>query len=281
MQSKKGIPATMKNTYNRDGNEKYDLSFQYIFKDYPTFHNHEYWEFPVVMSGSYKHSIGNTSAIVEKNTAFLIRPDDIHKWEKKSPKVSMINVLMKDGFVREVCKSFSEDLYDNLLIWKPYIQLTLRDSQTAELFENVYSLQNNINDEKKYNYISKIIAFFIFGRITQQNLSTLDNKPQWFSKLLQQAHIMGNRKWKVDDLLEVSGYSQGHLCRIFNEYLGCTPIQYLTKIKMIHACNYLEFSDLSIIEIAFELGYTNSSHFNHVFKQHHGISPIHYRKQHR
>ncbi len=268
----------MKNLYARDGNEQYDLSFQYIFKDYPHLHRHEYWEFPVVMSGTYKHYIENEMMFVEKNTAYLIRPDDTHKWEKKTVKVSMLNILMRDEFVRDICAQFSPELYENLLKRKPYIQLKLDDKQVSELFGNIYSLQENIADEKTYNYISKIIAFFIFGKITQLSLATFDNKPQWLSNLLQQAHILGNRKWKVEDLSEFSGYSQGHLCRVFNEYLGCTPIQYLTKVKMIHACNYLSFSDLSIIEIAFELGYTNSSNLNHVFKSYYGMSPMQYRK---
>ncbi len=271
----------MRNTYGRDGNDKYDLSFQYIFKDYPQWHNHEYWEFPVVLSGELKHSLGEDVSIVGKNTAYLIRPEDYHKWEKKSSKVSMLNILMKDDYVRRICDQFSSELYDNIVSQPTTIQLTLEDKQISELFSNIYSLQERINDEKSYNYISNIIAFFIFGRVTQLTLSTLDNKPQWFSNLLQQAHILRNRKWKVEDLSEFSGYSQGHLCRVFNEYLGCTPKQYLTKVKMSHACNYLAFSDLSVIEIAFELGYTNSSNLNHVFKQHYNISPIQYRKLHR
>lgn len=270
-----------KNTYLRDGIDKYDLSFQYLFKDYPTFHKHEYWEFPVILSGTYKHTINDNVYFVDKNCAYLIRPNDCHKWEKKTSKVSMINILMKDDFVKNICSQFSNELYDNLLAQQTEIQITLEDKQTSELFGNIYSLQENINDEKTYDYISKIIAFFIFGKITQMTLSAFDDKPQWLSTLLQQAHILGNRQWQVEDMLQFCGYSQGHLCRVFKEYLGCTPIQYLTKVKMIHACNYLEFSDLSIIEIAFELGYTNSSHFNYVFKSSHHISPMKYRQQHR
>ncbi len=268
-------------TYNRAGIEKYDLSFQYIFKDFPIWHNHEYWEFPVVMSGTFKHSLNNEVFLVEKNTAYLIRPDDCHKLEKKTSKVSMINILMRDSFVKKICSQFADDLYEKILHQKTEIRLTLEDKQTAELFSNIYSLQENINDGKTYEYIANIIGFFIFGRIAQLTLTTLDDKPRWLSNLLQQAHIMRNRKWQVQDLLQFSGYSQGHLCRVFNEYLGCTPIQYLTKVKMIHACNYLAYSDLSIIEIAFELGYTNSSHFNYVFKSHHHMSPMQYRKLHR
>lgn len=270
-----------RNNYARDGIEKYDLSFQYLFRDFPIWHNHEYWEFPVVLSGIFKHSINSQVELIEKNTAYLIRPDDCHKLEKKTNTVSMINILMKDSYVKRICSQFSPDLYDNLLKQKSIIKLTLEDSQSSELFGNIYSLQESINDEKTYNYISNIISFFVFGRVTQLTLTTFDNKPIWLSSLLQQAHLLGNRQWQTSDLVQFSGYSQGHLCRVFKEYLGCTPIQYLTSIKMIHARNYLEFSDLSIIEISVELGYTNSSHFNHVFKTHNGMSPTRYRKIYR
>ncbi len=269
------------NTYKRDSDSsKYDLSFQYIFKDFPILHDHEYWEFPIVLSGSIKHTINNTCCTIDKNTAYLIRPGDCHKLEKLSSSVSMLNILMLDSFVRRMCAHFSSDLYDNLLKLGD-IKISLTDQQTSELFNNVYALQENANNEATYNFVSRIIVFFILGRVAQLSLTAVDNKPVWLSNLLQEAHILRNRKWGIQDLLDQCGYSQAHLCRVFNDHLGCTPIQYLTKIKMIHACNYLNYSDLSITEIAFELGYANISHFNHVFKTYFQMSPLQYRKSFR
>lgn len=269
------------NTYNRDTSSfKYDMTFQYIFRDYPYLHDHDYWEFPIVLTGEIKHTINGSCQIFDKNTAYLIRPKDCHLLEKKSDTLSMLNILMRDSFVRKMCSCFSEDLYDNLLKFD-YIRITLDDKQTTELFNSVYALQENSNDDANYQFLERIILASIIAKVAQLSLTVNDNKPRWLSELLQQAHILKNRKWQIQDLLDTCGYSQAHLCRIFNQYLGCTPIQYLTKIKMIHACNYLNYSDLSIIEIAFELGYTNSSHFNHVFKAHFHMSPMQYRKSSR
>ena len=71
------------------------------------------------------------------------------------------------------------------------------------------------------------------------------------------------------------------LTRWFKEYLGKKPSDYVQRIRLDKACNLLAFSDLSIEQIAAELGFTNRHYFSRAFAQDAGCGPVTFRKQHR
>jgi len=54
----------------------------------------------------------------------------------------------------------------------------------------------------------------------------------------------------------------------------------LESVRLELAEHYLRLSDLSILNIAFALGFSESSAFSHAFRQSRGISPGDYRKRH-
>ncbi len=72
---------------------------------------------------------------------------------------------------------------------------------------------------------------------------------------------------------------EGSLCRFFKERVGCTPFEYLNRIKVDFACKFLMDENLSITEVAFESGFNNLSHFNKQFKRNTGMTPSGYKKQ--
>lgn len=72
--------------------------------------------------------------------------------------------------------------------------------------------------------------------------------------------------------------SQRHCQRLFRVALGCSPSEYLTELRMRKAAQLLLNSDLSISEIALEVGYLSLSHFSSVFRQRFGVSPREFRR---
>ena len=68
--------------------------------------------------------------------------------------------------------------------------------------------------------------------------------------------------------------------KLIDEYcMGVTIFEYLNQIKIELACNLLMDNELSIIEIGFDSGFNNLSHFNKQFKRIIGMPPSQYRKQ--
>ena len=79
-------------------------------------------------------------------------------------------------------------------------------------------------------------------------------------------------------LAEITCMSYSKFRKIFKEYTGFAPSQYIQEIRINMAKEMLTNTGKSIKEIAFELGYENKDYFFTVFKKLSGVTPINYRK---
>lgn len=82
----------------------------------------------------------------------------------------------------------------------------------------------------------------------------------------------------LDTLAEMTGISSYHFLRLFKKSMNESPLQYIIRARMEIAKKLLLQSDLSITEIALEVGYDSISHFINLFKRHTGITPARYRR---
>ena len=69
------------------------------------------------------------------------------------------------------------------------------------------------------------------------------------------------------------GISRFYFCRLFKKSTGITPHQYLIKCRIERAKVLLKQEKLSITDIAFEVGFSNQSHFTKHFKRLTGTTP--------
>ena len=69
------------------------------------------------------------------------------------------------------------------------------------------------------------------------------------------------------------GYSADHLRRLFEARFGITPKAFRTGYRMHLAKDLLGLRDLSVQEVATQLGYGHPAHFSTAFKKHFGQSP--------
>lgn len=93
-------------------------------------------------------------------------------------------------------------------------------------------------------------------------------------------YFLGNYREEVNltQLASMVNMAEGSLCRFFKEKAGCTPFEYLNRIKIDFACKFLLNEDLSITEVALESGFNNLSHFNKQFKRNIGMTPTEYKR---
>lgn len=74
--------------------------------------------------------------------------------------------------------------------------------------------------------------------------------------------------------------SRAKLFEIFKESTGMTPNDYWQRLRIDRAQELLANSDLPIIHIALECGFSTSQYFSSVFRKYCGMSPSDYRQQH-
>jgi len=80
----------------------------------------------------------------------------------------------------------------------------------------------------------------------------------------------------LSSLAEKMNYSMRHLSVSFKQQTGVSPIEYLIRIRISHACKLLVETDGSLREIAAQVGYPDVYYFSRIFKKQTGYSPARY-----
>lgn len=88
-----------------------------------------------------------------------------------------------------------------------------------------------------------------------------------------------NENISLKSIAEAVNANQYYLSHIFKEEIGFSPMQYVTRRRIGEAQNLLINTQLSITEIAANVGYNNSNYFQNVFKKIVGYTPGSYRKR--
>ncbi|MEN5174611.1 AraC family transcriptional regulator [Acinetobacter higginsii] len=81
------------------------------------------------------------------------------------------------------------------------------------------------------------------------------------------------------ELSEKMNMSRYALIRLFKHYFGLTPHAYQLNYKVNQARQRLREPDRDLARLAYELDFSDQSHFHRVFKQHTGITPKQYYKK--
>lgn len=92
-------------------------------------------------------------------------------------------------------------------------------------------------------------------------------------KALQAIHQQPEIEWTVEKLAQLAYISRSQFAARFQEVMGITPIQYLYNWRMEKAYELLKTTQLSILDIAEQCGYTSEAAFSKVFKRYTGINP--------
>jgi AraC family transcriptional regulator len=78
-------------------------------------------------------------------------------------------------------------------------------------------------------------------------------------------------------LAELSNLSPFHFHRITKAFLGEPIGAYIARVRVEQAARLLRYTELSIQEIAFSVGYEMPSSLTKIFNQYYGISPVKFR----
>jgi AraC-like DNA-binding protein len=84
--------------------------------------------------------------------------------------------------------------------------------------------------------------------------------------------------WTIERLSELAYYSAAHLHRLCQQRYGRSPIQQVIFLRMARAKYLLTYTNLSITQIAEQVGFQEVSNFSKRFKKSLGTPPANFRK---
>ena len=147
----------------------------------------------------------------------------------------------------------------------------------------------NINGEiKKENREAKrLIQLYLLeilnslaGSLPYNRDETKLSKPGFtIQEILPYINEHYSESFSLAELASRCGMNPTYFSRIFREETGTPLFEYINRLRINRACGLMKTSGLSILEIAYAVGYNNISFFNRYFRKIHNKSPGQYRKK--
>ncbi|WPX08287.1 AraC family transcriptional regulator [Anaerocellum danielii] len=175
-----------------------------------------------------------------------------------------------------------------------YLQLIERRKQLVPSFVEDSYLRDVIFNlievwkKKEYGYelYIKSNLFMIFyhlfnkGYIVDSSFNReFNSKLEKIKAALDYINLNYSNPLSTEELSKITNLSKYYFCRLFKEITHLTPIDYINKFRVEKAIELIKNTNLSISEIAFEVGFNNVSYFIKIFKEYVGMTPLQYKKK--
>ncbi|QKF81251.1 bifunctional helix-turn-helix domain-containing protein/methylated-DNA--[protein]-cysteine S-methyltransferase [Halarcobacter ebronensis] len=111
----------------------------------------------------------------------------------------------------------------------------------------------------------------------KDNLSKENENYKKIKKVIRYIDENFKEQPTIDEISQYIGMSKYHLIRVFKEYVGVTPIQFLQSVTLNYAKEHLKESK-SILDSSLEMGLSSSSRLHDLFVNIIGVTPKEYKE---
>ena len=238
------------------------------------------WQIIYISEGFGYFEYNNVVKKIGPNALVVFKPNSPQLYAYMPEECPIANYIHFSGkIVDELMEQFGltgQDYYD--------INSAFNEEITKK-FLSLHSLRIANREQNSLCWGAFIDLLALFSQIihsdnlTPRNINT--NYDDALSTVLENMHNDLCTKYPVSYYAEQMNLSVSHFAHIFKKHIGISPIQYRNILRINNAKTLLLTTNLSIEDIAFQLGYTSVSIFSKRFKEATNLSPLNYRKSRR
>ena len=149
------------------------------------------------------------------------------------------------------------------------------------LFDEIFNnLSRGFHDEN-LEYVNfcfgHLLATFIYASTTENDIT--DRSSPAVRRAINYLEKNLDKKLTLKKLADEVGYSPTYLSTLFKKETNYSPISYFSHLKILKACELLDYTRMKVKEISFSLAYADPYYFTRDFKMKMGLSPRNYRNR--
>lgn len=127
------------------------------------------------------------------------------------------------------------------------------------------------------------LFFFIYDNHIRKESGRLIYQPLFFDERIQEALVyVENNIKNTPSITEVANHvsvSPSHFSRLFKNATGTSFSDYVSEVRLEHACILLKIGMKSIHEIALEVGLSSGNYLCNLFKSKYNMTPSEYKRR--
>lgn len=117
------------------------------------------------------------------------------------------------------------------------------------------------------------------GIVQRESASLYNIQDPYVEKIVKHIDDFYNTDIRLEELFASVPLSRRSLEMRFRNVMGTTVYQYLISARVDHFAYLLATTDRSVFDIAYEVGFKDSSNISRIFKKFKGCSPLEYRRK--
>lgn len=222
-------------------------------------------------AGVYENQGGKTK--IAPGSLIFTKPGE---WHRYKPKKSIGWVEQYVGFSGYVAhQMFGRP-------WFTQKNSVVEVGYREEIIDTYYKIFNYLKEEKPgYQQVAAGMVMKLLGFIVSMDKQK-DFSGKRVEKIIQNAcfSIRENVEAEINfqSFAEENNIGYSYFRKMFKKYTGVPPVQYHLELKILRAKEMLLYTDKSIKEISYELGFQSIYYFSRIFKNKLGMSPSEIRK---
>ncbi len=257
-------------------------------------HKHDFVELVIIGGGSCSHTYNGINVPLIRGDAFVVVPHEQHAYEVPEETV-IYNCLFYPEALGDTWKRLKDigGIFDFIMV-EPYYRheegrqeiLHLNPVEcdyTEGLLNGMIKEQNSQMTSADLVLNSTLVLLLVFlGRIWDNQFAGRIQEMEGKRSLLKDAiayiesHLEENLS--VSALAARTYLSPNYFRQKFKDYTGLSPLQYINRMRIIKAMEYLQAGDHTIGEISEKVGVRDPNYFARIFRQTTGCCPSKYIK---
>jgi AraC-like DNA-binding protein len=165
----------------------------------------------------------------------------------------------------------------------PEIVIPKDEIDKYELLWQMFQMEMREKDNLQSEMLQMMLKRFIIlsTRIFkyQNEITSSQNELNLIREFNYLVEVHFKKLHKVSDYADLLYKSPKTLSNVFAQYYHKSPLQIIKERRMLEAKRNLNYTDLSVSDIAFQLGYEDIQSFSRFFKSQEGVSPKDFREQ--
>lgn len=249
-------------------------------------HQHSFFEMAYILEGSgtfCAHTVGSEreSYLYEAGDFFLIPPNRIHLYTIRTHS-RYVFIRFTENYVFD---SIGHYLGCTLEIQSGFrMSLAPADCEAIrrlmELLVGEASGKRALSEMLLSNYVNSLILLAARGlHVTETGVGPEGDKARNLLLYIEQ-HIDQPDQLRLEKLAARFQLSPTYIGRFFKRNFGEDFRLFVSKSRLKRVEELLTGTRMSVKEIASRMGYIDSCYLNKLFRQHHGMTPMEYRRTH-
>ncbi len=248
-------------------------------------HRHNYYTIIFIEKGKGTHFVDFTEYVVEDNTLYFILPDQMHQMKLTEVPRGWVMIFTEEFLI---ANSIPDKLINDIYLFNDYGQsppLALNEAQMNVYLSLVTQMEQFSSSLEKYTLeaIGSLVKLFLiqsnnhcslYKQNNPQLIETTNHLLRSFKRLLNEHY---STKHMVSDYADMLAVTADYLNKTVKGITGKSAKEHIQSKIATEAKRSLIFTNLSGKELAYELGFDESAHFNNFFKKTTGFTPIEFR----